>query len=551
MKYFVSIVCLTLTITLRAQTPLPAPIKGVSPALLPDSSIMVSSFTSEGVVRYVHENGEWSTSPDELTKQINTLTIGDDSNLHFRFSNDYNRIVVRRDQPEGYSFFENVRINGEWEYFKEILLDNPPNTYSMPSFSMDNNKLYILNPDKKSWNKFLVFNDDNAYESSEEYLFDEMEGLNDIIALGNNSVLIHARKKKQKEFYFFFSKQLTSGQWTAPQALFKVKANPEYTGFATTGFDDLLIYTDITDSEVVYLMESPAVVREELQKARRGIQPNTKSQEIVDNVERTVSRTETSDSEFAAFGDVEIAQQIGDEMRKVKNFALLIGVNEYIDPNVNDLDNPIADAELLRSTLISQYTFEPGNVRLLKNPGRSDIIEALDRLVREVQPQDNLLIFYAGHGLWDERLKTGFWLPADAAEGSRANWFSNSELVGYVAGIRSKHTLLIADACFSGGIFKTRDAFTGVTSATFELFKLPSRKAMTSGTMNTVPDKSVFIEYLVKRLKENSKPFLTSEDLFRSFRKAVINNSPNQQVPQFGEIRETGDEGGDFIFIKK
>ena len=254
---------------------------------------------------------------------------------------------------------------------------------------------------------------------------------------------------------------------------------------------------------------------------------------------------------MAAFGDVEIAQQIGDEMRKVKNFALLIGVNEYIDPNVNDLDNPIADAELLRSTLISQYTFEPGNVRLLKDPGRSDIIEALDRLVREVQPQDNLLIFYAGHGLGDERLKTGFWLPADAAEGSRANWFSNSELVGYVAGIRSKHTLLIADACFSGGIFKTRDAFTGVTSATFELFKLPSRKAMTSGTMNTVPDKSVFIEYLVKRLKENSKPFLTSEDLFRSFRKAVINNSPNQQVPQFGEIRETGDEGGDFIFIKK
>jgi hypothetical protein len=30
---------------------------------------------------------------------------------------------------------------------------------------------------------------------------------------------------------------------------------------------------------------------------------------------------------------------------------------------------------------------------------------------------------------------------------------------------------------------------------------------------------------------------------------AVINNS--NVVPQFGEIKEVGDEGGDFIFIKR
>jgi len=84
-----------------------------------------------------------------------------------------------------------------------------------------------------------------------------------------------------------------------------------------------------------------------------------------------------------------------------------------------------------------------------------------------------------------------------------------------------------------------------------ELYKLPSRKAMTSGAMKEVPDKSVFIEYLVKRLDQNTDKFLPAEQLFSSFKAAVINNSPNGQVPQFGEIRETGDEGGDFIFIKK
>jgi hypothetical protein len=31
----------------------------------------------------------------------------------------------------------------------------------------------------------------------------------------------------------------------------------------------------------------------------------------------------------------------------------------------------------------------------------------------------------------------------------------------------------------------------------------------------------------------------------------VINNSPNQQIPQYGDIQQAGDEGGDFIFIKR
>ena len=79
------------------------------------------------------------------------------------------------------------------------------------------------------------------------------------------------------------------------------------------------------------------------------------------------------------------------------------------------------------------------------------------------------------------------------------------------------------------------------------LYKMPSRRAMTSGTMTTVPDKSVFLEYLCKRLKDNNEKFLSSQYLFDSFRAAVINNS--NVVPQDGVIAETGDEGGDFIFI--
>lgn len=74
---------------------------------------------------------------------------------------------------------------------------------------------------------------------------------------------------------------------------------------------------------------------------------------------------------------------------------------------------------------------------------------------------------------------------------------------------------------------------------------------MTSGALNQVPDKSVFLEYLIKRLEDNELKYLPAEQLFASFKLAVINNSPEEQVPQYGEVKETGDEGGDFIFIRK
>lgn len=178
-----------------------------------------------------------------------------------------------------------------------------------------------------------------------------------------------------------------------------------------------------------------------------------------------------------------------------------------------------------------------------------DIINSLDELARKVTPEDNLLIFYAGHGWWDKDANIGYWLPSDARQNSKAAWFGSSRLVDYLKAVRSKHTLLIADACFTGSIFKTRTAFPDTQKAIQKLYELPGRKAMTSGTLTEVPDRSAFINFLVERLKNNTEKYLSSEQLFSSFRIAVINNS--DVIPQYGEIRNVGDQGGDFIFIRK
>jgi hypothetical protein len=235
-----------------------------------------------------------------------------------------------------------------------------------------------------------------------------------------------------------------------------------------------------------------------------------------------------------------------------KYYALLIGIEDYQynQPNLIDLSNPITDAENLKTELVNNYSFEEHRVTVLKNPDRAGIINAFENMSKHITEKDNLLIFYAGHGVWDEKLNIGYWLSADATTDSKANWISNSTVRDYIAGLNTKHTLLISDACFSGSIFKTREVGKSIDDYGFyRLNKLPSRKAMTSGTLNTVPDDSKFMKYLLKALSTNDKDYLPSKQLFHEIEIAIINNTTN--IPQFGTIQNTGDEGGDFIFKKK
>ncbi|MFY0625915.1 MAG: caspase family protein [Reichenbachiella sp.] len=230
-------------------------------------------------------------------------------------------------------------------------------------------------------------------------------------------------------------------------------------------------------------------------------------------------------------------------------YALLIGIEDYEDPDINDLDNPVSDASALYDVLTQKYNFEKENATLLKNPTRDQIYDQLDLLSEKITDQDNLLIFYAGHGHWDEDARNGYWLPVDAQDDKKRDWMRNSAVTEYVREIKSNHTLLLTDACFGGSIFKTRSAFKNASMAINKLHETPSRKAITSGTLSEVPDESVFMRYLLKYLNNNDENHLPSEQLFYSIKPAILGNSDN--IPQFGVMQGTGDEGGDFIFIKR
>jgi hypothetical protein len=259
------------------------------------------------------------------------------------------------------------------------------------------------------------------------------------------------------------------------------------------------------------------------------------------------------DKDYSVVGDVSLGAAAGGIAALTatpgKYYALIIAVDEYDDPEIADLDKPIHDAEALKSILTENYTFDEENVTFLPNATRAEIIDAMVDMRKKVTENDNFLMFYAGHGYYDEASNIGYWIPSDGRKSSTSDWFRNSSLTDEIGAIKSKHTLLIADACFSGAIFKTRKAFSDASVAINKLYELPSRKGMTSGSLTEVPDRSAFISYLQKRLKSNSEKYLTSEQLFTSIRIAVINNS--DVIPMYGTLQKVGDEGGDFIFIRR
>jgi len=235
-----------------------------------------------------------------------------------------------------------------------------------------------------------------------------------------------------------------------------------------------------------------------------------------------------------------------------KYYALLIAVEKYKNEHIEDLEFPVNDVNIFKELLKTKYTFEEENIRVLTNPSELEIDSTFSDLENELlgKKNVNLLVFYAGHGHYDDDSEQGYWLPSDADLTKKYTWFRNSTIRDYIGSISAKHILLISDNCFSGSIsgrsalLDTED--TGIES----LMNKPSRKVMTSGTKKEiVPDKSYFFKYLTQELTNNTKDYLSAGTLYEAIKMPIMNRNPDQ-TPQY-EIFEQGHKGGEFIFHKR
>ncbi len=233
-----------------------------------------------------------------------------------------------------------------------------------------------------------------------------------------------------------------------------------------------------------------------------------------------------------------------------KNYCLLIAAQNYRDAAIPSLDNPIQDAIKLKLILKANYNFTDENIITLFNPDANDIKRQLLELTNTVQSEDNLLIFYAGHGIWVEKEKKGYWLMSDSKRNDPNTWVSNKDVLNLIAKLPSRHTLLITDACFSGGVFKTRSVGSDASASIKLMDEKISRVAITSGNDTEVPDESVFMKYLVKALSNNKDKYMPAQKMFIShIMEAVMAETKTE--PRYGTLELAGHIGGDYIFIKK
>ena len=103
----------------------------------------------------------------------------------------------------------------------------------------------------------------------------------------------------------------------------------------------------------------------------------------------------------------------------------------------------------------NRYTFDSLDVTILLNEQatRSNIYTALRNYIEKVTARDNLLIYFSGHGYFDKLMSEGYWVPVDAQGKDVSGFLPNSQILKVIENINSQHTLLVADACFSGSLF--------------------------------------------------------------------------------------------------
>jgi hypothetical protein len=238
-----------------------------------------------------------------------------------------------------------------------------------------------------------------------------------------------------------------------------------------------------------------------------------------------------------------------------KYYALIITVQDYInEENFPDLKYTIRDGRNLEKVLDENYEFE--EIHILENPDKQAILRQLYGLQEQAKENDNVLIFYAGHGEKWNTLKTkqGYWCPKDAEYGNPMTLMNNSDIILYLQLIPAKNILLISDACFAGAIGDDRAVRPTPSRVIQEIYNIPSCQYISSGSNTTVPDESTFIINLLEALKDNTEKYLSASDLFfkNGVKESYTKSNGETVIPNFSTLEESGHKkGGDFIFIKK
>jgi hypothetical protein len=232
--------------------------------------------------------------------------------------------------------------------------------------------------------------------------------------------------------------------------------------------------------------------------------------------------------------------------------ALLIAVEDY-KPNFPPLTTPLEDTRRLRHVLQETWGFHHIKTLFNAEATRSTILNELADYVRQLGEDDNLLIYYAGHGqlmFGDE----GFWVPYGATR-DWTTWIHAQTIQTLIKKIKARHVLLVSDSCFSGVL--ARGLPPPPPKAIVSQHRLTSCQVLTAGGKELVADTSSsdtrvspFAFQVLQKLEGHPDPWLTAHELASWVAMKVGSELGFDQQPAFAPMPGHHRENGQFVFVR-
>jgi uncharacterized protein len=272
------------------------------------------------------------------------------------------------------------------------------------------------------------------------------------------------------------------------------------------------------------------------------------------------TREPTSTANGVAALDRNAYERVVRGLKFGRYYAIVIGNQKYRE--IESLQTPRADAERAGKVLRDKYGF---SVQVLEDVDDVAMMKAFNDLAKVATENDNVLIYYAGHGarLNSAGREVGYWLPTNAARPPDDTlWVINDQISAHLGRLPAKRVLVVADSCYAGllSVDPGVNLFGREASLEYFKYKLPkrSRLLIASGGDKPVLDEggggnSVFARAFLDTLESN-QGILTAPALFERLQgrvKAAAAQKSFSQVPELRSIKSAGHELGDFFFVPK
>jgi hypothetical protein len=254
----------------------------------------------------------------------------------------------------------------------------------------------------------------------------------------------------------------------------------------------------------------------------------------------------------------------GDSDTGMPNFyAVMFASDNYDAKDWPHLNNPVDDAKSIAQELHTFYGF---HAEVYENQTYSAIKHILvdDYQKRNFKPNDELLIFFAGHGDFDPDDNRGYVITKDSSPpgSDRDREIDFPKLITWMDKINVGHILLVLDICQGGTIFEQErgnvpaPAIRETSAALQRLRGVKTRKCMTSGGKGAVKDghagqgspfATTFIEVLGEAGPNTDDMVLNVDEVAGKIKKTMGRLS-DATTPEFGSCA-TDKPTSDFFFF--